>query len=224
MAAFTAMRKKKEAEEARAVDIKAEEQFLESQRDASQGLAGGVDPLELADAVAKLRRFRPAEQRRLLQGDWRLVVSDGSDLFIQLGSGLHGLPFVEVAKLYISIRTANNDFRTYEILKDVGPAKAVTTILKGQFEYEESELDCEYTGMVDANDAVTRQEREGETRKFSAQVLYTGERALVIRLAESDSRKGGFMVFERRRDLAQELLGVTNANIKVLTGGNGYVQ
>lgn len=206
--------KKNSADKKAAVAL--EKSFLMKQ---DQGVGGGIDSLALADAVANLRRWPPAEQRRLLNGDWQLVSSDGGDLFIQMGSGLHGLPFMEVGNFFISLRTSLRQVRAVEVLKDIGPFKRVTTMLKGDLQCKDGgDITVEYTGMVDKDGGTTRQETEGATRSVDATVFFVGEKALVLRVDPTADRKGGFAVFERKDDLVRSLREVTGETCAILPG------
>ena len=98
--------------------------------------------------MAQLRQYPPAEQRRLLDGDWQLHQSDAGDLLVQFGSGLHGLPFVEVDKFFLSLRTGNKQLRAVEVL-NMGPMKRVTTCLQGDIKFMSEGLVLEYTGLID---------------------------------------------------------------------------
>ncbi|CAE8652697.1 unnamed protein product, partial [Polarella glacialis] len=101
-----------------------EEEFLQIN---SQGVGGGVDALALADQLAKLRIWPMAERKRLLAGDWRLHASEAGDLLVQLGSGLHGMPFTEMKDFFLNLRPASRELRAVEVLS-VGPMKAPTVL------------------------------------------------------------------------------------------------
>mmetsp|Transcript_100363 Transcript_100363/g.318692 ORF Transcript_100363/g.318692 Transcript_100363/m.318692 type:complete len:305 (-) Transcript_100363:87-1001(-) len=207
--------RKKQAAADRKAAAALEAEFL---RSIDQGIGAGVDPLGLADQVARLKTWPLSERRRLLSGDWRLRTSDAGDILVQFGSGLHGLPFVTVQHFFLSVRPTSKQLRAIEVLS-VGPAKGVTTILKGELRYEEDDLVLQYTGMVDKEGSETRTEEKDASRKLTAQVLYTGLRSLILRVKPTSERKGGLAVFERQADFADALKEVTGENIKVLPAG-----
>jgi len=192
-----------------------EEEFLSSWR---KGLGTGVDPLELADAMVGLKPLPRNEQRRLLSGDWRLSDSDSGDLLVQFGSGLHGLPFIEMKHYFLSLRGPSKQIRAVEVLS-MGPAPRVTTVLKGTMQVGEQNLDLEFTGMVDKDGRDTKQAQQGESRVLSTQPLFVGQKLLVLKIDPSDQRKGGFAIFERQANLAPALKDATGETIATLQGG-----
>lgn len=204
------------AAEERAASIAQETAFL---AEFGQGVGKGVEGLALADAVAGLRRRPPAERRRLLDGDWQLRASDKGDLLVQLGTGLHGLPFVEMRGYFMSLRPASRKLRAVEVLS-MGPIERVTTVLKGGVELaDDGGLILEFTGMVDKAGIDTAQEMKGGKRQLVSQLLYAGESALVLRVKSSADRKGGFVIFERVLDLVAALRQATGETIAVLPPG-----
>eukprot|EP00929_Paragymnodinium_shiwhaense_P046292 TRINITY_DN23569_c0_g1_i1.p2 TRINITY_DN23569_c0_g1~~TRINITY_DN23569_c0_g1_i1.p2 ORF type:complete len:334 (-),score=81.59 TRINITY_DN23569_c0_g1_i1:3-1004(-) len=196
-----------------------ESEFLESfaaEEGQEEDLGAGVDALILADGVARLRRFPPSEQRRLLQGDWELRHSDGGDLLVQMGTGLHGLPLVSVGNLFLMIRPTQKQFRAVEVLKDIGPVNKICTIMKGEIvNLDGAAIELEYTGMVDKDDSIVKQERIGETRKVLGQVLYVGIRTLILKIEASDVRKGGIAIFERLEEPERTMKAATGSLLKL---------
>merc|ERR1712129_71991 len=181
----------------------------------SMGVGGGIDPLVLADEVAKLKTWSMSDRRKFMNGDWCLHASDAGDLLVQFGSGLHGLPFMDVNQLFMSLRPKTKQVRTVEVLQ-LGPLKNATTILKGSFRFrEEEELLLEYEGLVDEKGNY-RPDTVGQNRIMSAQPLYVGLRTLVFRVAPTDSRKGGFAIFRREKELAKALQLACGSKVSVL--------
>eukprot|EP00419_Tripos_fusus_P050939 CAMPEP_0172817970 /NCGR_PEP_ID=MMETSP1075-20121228/13610_1 /TAXON_ID=2916 /ORGANISM="Ceratium fusus, Strain PA161109" /LENGTH=239 /DNA_ID=CAMNT_0013658281 /DNA_START=43 /DNA_END=760 /DNA_ORIENTATION=- len=187
--------KRKEAATAMAKAVGAQEQeFLNA---LSMGVGGGIDPLVLADQVAKLKAWSMSDRKKLINGDWQLHASDAGDLLVQFGSGLHGLPFMDVKEMYMSLRPKKKLICTVEILQ-LGPARNATTILKGTFRERTEDAILEYEGIVDekGNRPALMNNNQG-TRQMSVQTLYVGLRILIFRVAPTDSRKGGFVIFRR---------------------------
>jgi len=205
--------RRKEAAAAQAKAAAALEQdFL---RALSMGVGGGVDPLVLADEVAKLKTWSMSDRRKLINGDWHLHASDAGDLLVQFGSGLHGLPFCDVSQLYMSLRPKSKQIRTVEILQ-LGPAKNATTILKGSIRFREEDVILEYEGLVDEKGDFRLMDNKAATRQMSTQPLYVGLRTLILRVAPTDSRKGGYAIFRREKELAKALQLACGAKVAVL--------
>lgn len=189
-----------------------EQDFLKT---IDSGVGGGVDPLVLADEVSKLKTWSMSDRRKLINGDWRLHASDSGDLLVQFGSGLHGLPFMDVKELYTSLRPKSKQIRTVEVLQ-LGPLKNATTILKGSVRFSEEDVILEYEGLVDEKGDYRLMDTKSETRQMSAQPLYVGLRTLILRVAPTDSRKGGFAIFRREKDLKKALQLACGAKVSVL--------
>jgi len=212
----TATRDRARRREAAAAKAKAaaalEQDFLGS---LSMGVGGGIDPLVLADGVAKLQTWSMSDRKKLINGDWRLHASDAGDLLVQFGSGLHGLPFCDVSQMYLSVRPTSKQIRTIEILQ-LGPARNATTILKGSIRFREEDVILEYEGLVDEKGNYRITDTMGTNRQMSTQPLYVGLRTLILRVAPTDSRKGGFAIFRREKNLAKALQLACGEKVAVL--------
>lgn len=208
---------KKSKEDKRAA-LALEADFLGAWGEEGAGPGVGVDALVLADWVGKLRPKPPSERTRLLTGDWRMRASDAGDLLVQLGSGLHGLPFTEMKDFFMSLRVTSKQLRCIEVLS-VGPMKR-NTALKGSVDLQDERLVLYYTGLVDQDGRDASQTDQSNTKRLSAQAVYIGEKALVLRVDKSDDsdREGGFAVFERldQNEFAATLKDVTGEEVAVL--------
>jgi hypothetical protein len=190
-------------------DLQLEAEFL---RQTTEGIGGTVDSLLLADRVAKLRVLTPTEKRFNQPGDWRLKASDGGDMLVQFGSGLHGMPFTEVRHMWLCLRPQAKESRTVEVLS-MGPS-TITNSLKGEMMMDADEFEMEYLGMVDKDGSYKA--TGGQTRRVKAQTLYAGSRILVLRIKQSEDRKGGFAIFEREDKIAQSLKEATGEDVATL--------